>query len=150
MDTPRDPQWPPDPSPSSPQAAPEPRRIPEPRGGFGSTPGIPPARPGAVTAAFVLWVVLGVVLVLGGVGAPATMGAALGVLLGVFLLIGLGVFVIALGLRVKRGDRGARVTVSVIGVFISLFLWPVVFTVSAIVLQFLPSSNAWFESRQLP
>ena len=73
-----------------------------------------------------------------------------GVLLGVFLLIGLGVFVIALGLRVKRGDRGARVTVSVIGVFISLFLWPVVFTVSAIVLQFLPSSNAWFESRQLP
>lgn len=126
----------------------QPDRPPTPVPGGESPPGIASAtRPGTVTAASVLWIVLGSLLSLGAVGqlgAPAGVDIPFGA---VALVLALGVLLIVLGVRLRRGSD-TRVGLTIVGALLSLGLWPALLTVPAIVLQFRPSSKAWFDSRR--
>lgn len=139
----------------------------------GSVGGYQPAtvsRPGAVVAAVVFWTLSGLTLtgygaaLLSTVGDPATRDALLDVLadsqvqvsaevlervlvvLGTLTLV-LGLLTVIFGLLLPRRANWARVLATVVGVLgMPLFLPVLPLVVLAIVLQFLPSSNAWFRS----
>jgi hypothetical protein len=107
-----------------------------------------PERPRAVGAASVLWILLGAMLILaslracaggGGLYSPRDINPLV-----VLIVVALGTVFISLGRAIRRGSASARTGLTVIGGLFSVFMWPLVFTVPAIILQFLPSANAWF------
>jgi len=106
-----------------------------------------------VTAASVLWIVLGVVLALGGIGEvgmslSTPYGAGSGVPMGAFAagLAALGVAMVVLAVLMRRGRNGARIAVTVLGGCALLGCWTILLVAPAVVLQFLPVSNAWFDA----
>lgn len=106
-------------------------------------------RPGPITAAMVLWIIIGVLLVLSslaGVGnLPETgdIARAIGQRIGVGLFAGLGIALIVLSVRLGRGSSGARVALTVLGVISMFGLVTIPLAVTALILQFRPSSSAW-------
>ncbi|MEV4757338.1 hypothetical protein AB0J86_19785 [Micromonospora sp. NPDC049559] len=109
----------------------------------------PTARPRTVGVAGGLWITLGVLLAVAG---ALTAFQALGngeltmVLAGV-LVGGLGAAFWASGVSLRRG-RDTRVVLTVLGGLLSLFVWPALLAVPAIVLQYRASSRRWFDSRR--
>ena len=62
--------------------------------------------------------------------------------------LAVGALSIAFGLLLLGGANSARITVTVLGLLgVLIVLLPAPFVALAIVLQFLPGSNAWFRSR---
>jgi hypothetical protein len=108
-------------------------------------PGTSAARPVTVTAASVLWIVLGSMLSLGAVGFLGSPEGANVSLAAIALVVALGVLFVVLGVRLRRGGD-TRVILTVLGGLLSIALWPALLVVPAIVLQFRPSSKAWFAS----
>lgn len=102
-----------------------------------------------MTAASVLWIILGSMLSLGAVGYLGSPQGANVSLAAIALVLGLGVLFIVLAVRLRRGGD-TRVILTVLGGLSSLGLWPALLVVPAIVLQFRPSSKAWFDSRRSP
>ncbi|MGH3391905.1 MAG: hypothetical protein ACRDOO_23790 [Actinomadura sp.] len=96
-----------------------------------------------------LWSVLGWLLSLGAVGFVITPDGAGTSLVAIALVLGLGILIIALGSRLRRGVD-TRVVLTVLGSMLMLAIWPVLLVVPAIVLQFRPGSKAWFDSRRSP
>lgn len=101
-------------------------------------------RPGTVTAASVLWMVLGGWLVLAyGYAAILAFGAARD-LMGV-MAVGLTVVAIVvyrLGRRLRYG-RDTRTALAILGLLNSLSLLPLLLVIPAIVLQNRPSARHW-------
>ncbi len=90
-----------------------------------------------------LWVALGSVFALGGLGSsirPYSYPAELGL-----VLIALGVVILALGLRLKRGSD-TRVLLTVLSMLTAIGVWPLLLVVPAIVLQNRLDSTEWFAS----
>lgn len=125
-------------------------------------------RPGAVVTAVAFWTLSGLALsgyaavLLSSLGDPATRDALLDVLadsqvqvgadvlervlvvLGTVTLV-LGLLTVTFGLLLLRRANWARVLATVVGVLgMPLFLPVLPLVLLAILLQFLPSSNAWF------
>jgi hypothetical protein len=125
-----------------------------------------PGRPGVVTAAVVLWTVLGVLMfgtallfaygLLFGVPDPGTSSLALVAAMVVLAAGGVGTVVSAR--RLAGGSRAARVGLTVLGAVLAVaglvqvtFLgvggvWFVAFAVGAVLLH-LPAARAWFGRR---
>ncbi|MGA6167013.1 hypothetical protein [Amycolatopsis magusensis] len=99
------------------------------------------ARPSSVTAAAVLWIVLGVWLTVTGFGALPIRQIPFGVAL-VVLVAGLAVW--WLGAALKRG-ADVRTAAAVLGLVTAVMVLPVVFALPAIILQYRPASRRWFE-----
>lgn len=135
-------------------------RVPEPAV---TPPDEEPGRPGVVTAAVALWIVLGVLMVgtallfalalaFGGVG-PGT--APLAVVAAMVLLAAGGVGTVIAARRLGRGSRRARTALTAVGGVLAAvglvqvtFLgaggaWFVAFLVGAVLLH-LPAARAWF------
>lgn len=126
------------------------------------SPGGAAKRPGTVVAAVTLWVILGVGSALGGIAlfvatgnetlrrqvvlqigtavTPATL-----VSLGIVALV-VGAAYIVFGVLMLRARNWARIAVTVLGLLalLGLNILTFVLVAVAIVLQFLPSSNAYF------
>lgn len=145
--------------------------APPPGAGLGGAPQPPrEPRPAPVPAAVVCWVFAGLVLIGSGVltfagaGVPearqelerlfAESGTQvtdqmLGQLLlgaGVASLV-FGVVTIALGLLLLGGSNWVRVLLTVVGVLdVLMVLFSALFVAAAVVLHFLPASNAWFRA----
>ena len=105
-------------------------------------------RPATVTAASTLWIILGA---LTAAGASTFTLQALGSgtfteLIAALAVTALGIYFWVLGVRLRRG-RDVRVVLTVLGLLYSLVVWPAVFAVPAIVLQFRPSSKQWLGPR---
>jgi hypothetical protein len=120
-------------------------------------------RPGTVEAAFWLYLVapvVGLILAIVGIGAASSAGNAAaaragvpastvsglivtGIVLDVILLIA----VIVVDVFFRRGANWARIVMTVLGV-LSIFggVVPLLISVVAIVLSWLPASNVWFRS----
>lgn len=122
--------------------------------GFAPMPPPPPGdgyalRPAAVTAASVLWVVLGVFLALAygyWTAVSLAVGNDLAALFAACLAaVAVGISRLGQGLRHGRDER--RV-LTVIGILTCLSLVPLVLVVPAIVLQYRPSSRHWFSLPQ--
>ncbi|MFN2495685.1 MAG: hypothetical protein ABR608_07240 [Pseudonocardiaceae bacterium] len=148
---------------------PPPAGWPGPAGG--PPPPVPVARPATVVGAVVFWVLSGLTMLVSGAVTVAAAGTqeAKQALADVFaesqlrvsdavieqLLIGaglaslaVGLLTIAFGVGLLGGANWARVTVTVLGLLgVLIVLFPALFVVLAIVLQFVPSSNAWFRAR---
>lgn len=158
-----------------PSAPPPPAHWPGPmppsEGGFGRPVWVTAARPGSVLGAVVCWLLAGVTLIVSGAfttAAAATQGAR-DALRALFadsqlqlsdaaaerILIGtglagavVGLLTIAFGLALLGAAGWVRVVLTVLGVLgVLLVVYPVLFVALAVVLQFLPASNAWFRSR---
>ncbi|MEQ7011167.1 hypothetical protein ABN028_33840 [Actinopolymorpha sp. B17G11] len=103
-------------------------------------------RPRAVTVAAGLWLALGIVLAVAALwywAQQSGTGASLSPVV-VFLVVGLGVVFVVASTRLRRGSAVARIVLTVLGGLFILALWPIPVVVPAVVLQFLPASNAWF------
>ncbi|MET9632991.1 hypothetical protein ABZX92_36590 [Lentzea sp. NPDC006480] len=97
-------------------------------------------RPLVVTIAWVLWLVFGLVIVLGSLYQDIRLANILIAIYGGVLLL--------FNRQLKRG-RDRRLVLSVMGGLFCLALWPLLVVVPAIVLQYLPESRLWFaRSRQ--
>jgi hypothetical protein len=140
-------------------------------GGFGGEPMPAVARPGTVSAAVVCWLLAGLTLIIAGALTMAAAGTreAKDALVELFaesqvqisdavveqVLLGTGVacivlgsLMVAFGFPLLSGANWARILLTVLGVLgVLLVLFPVVFVALAIVLQFLPASNAWLRAR---
>ncbi|HEU0088139.1 MAG TPA: hypothetical protein VFQ77_10895 [Pseudonocardiaceae bacterium] len=151
-------------APSSPPAG-----WPGPAGG--PLPPAPVTRPGTVVAAVVCWLLAGLILIFSGAVtvAAARTQEAKNALADLFaksqvqiseeaieqLLIGTGLAAVAVGLLtivfgtlLLGGANWARITVTVLGVLgVLIVLLPAPLVLLALVLQFVPSSNAWFRTR---
>lgn len=104
-------------------------------------------RPGAVTAAWVLWICLGVLFALGGLWALFTYSASLST--GPFAPLMVTAFGVALVLVARQfgdGSKRARVALTVMGIIALVGMWTVVLVLPALVLQFLPASSTWFDA----
>lgn len=110
-------------------------------------------RPQAVTAASVLWIILGGVLIAGAIGEAAELSAyapdGAGASAGGFVIV-VGVVLIILATRMRRGKEGARTALTVIGSILMLALWPILLVVPALILQFRPDNKAWFAANRPP
>lgn len=105
-------------------------------------------RPQTVTIASVLWICLGVLLAL----------AAIGYLVGPrharlstdpiapLIVLGIGVIFVVLASRMRRGENGSRIALTVLGAILLFGIWTALFVIPAIVLQFRSDSNAWFHA----
>lgn len=122
-----------------------------------------PGRPGVVTAAVVLWTVLGVLMI--GTALLFGLGLAFGsadpgtdpvaVVAAMVVLAAAGVGTVVAARRLGRGSRAARAGLTVLGAVLALaglvqvtFLgaggvWFVAFVVGAVLLH-LPAARAWF------
>lgn len=102
--------------------------------------------PGPLVAACVLWIVFGALLTLGvlGLAVNPSFNTSTGPV--AYLLVGaVAITVLALGVTMLRGAGNAvRITLTVLGGLFCLALWPALFAVPAIVLQFQRRSNAYF------
>jgi FtsH-binding integral membrane protein len=105
--------------------------------------------PRAVTIAAGLWLALGILLAVAALwywAQQSGTGASLSPV-AVLLVVGLGgVFVVA-STRLRCGSGAARIVLTVLGGLFLLVLWPIPVVVPAVVLQFLPTSNAWFRQQ---
>ncbi|MFF4624424.1 hypothetical protein [Nonomuraea jabiensis] len=108
----------------------------------------PPPRPRTVTIASTLWICLGSVLGLAmiysafGPGQP-TLSTGMST---VVVWIGVAVTFIVLAKFMREGSDGARIALTVLGSMFLLGIWPALVVIPAIVLQFRPASNAWFQA----
>lgn len=170
MTTPQDPYR--DPRPEQPGGWSD---TPYPAGMPPGQPAAPPRRPGVVVAAAVLWVLAGLFFLLSGLvlafaGSNATVeqqfedavaqsGVQIdpetlqqGVLVTGIVMAVLGGLLVLLALLMLGRSNGARVVLTVLGVLAALLLLGTVIgtlvLLVAIVLQFLPSANAWFRFRR--
>lgn len=116
---------------------------------------MPPARPTPVMVAAVLWIILGAITSLGGLGllaemvnAPysSTYGGGAGAIPSGSLVVVVGVATIALGHRLRQGYGGVRIGLTCLGMVSLLGGVTVLLVVPAVTLQFLPVSNAWFRA----
>ncbi|WP_165974961.1 cytochrome d ubiquinol oxidase subunit II [Nonomuraea deserti] len=106
----------------------------------------PPPR--TVTIASTVWICFGALLAAGVIftalspdSPPLSTGP-----IALLLWIGVAVALIVLAKLMRQGSTGARTALTVLGA-VSLFgIWTVLFVAPAIVLQFLPDSNAWFRT----
>jgi hypothetical protein len=108
-----------------------------------------PARPNTVTAASVLWIIVGAMLIPYGLWVllealeygylPTTVGA----LIFMVIVTGISVAFWDLSKSLRRG-RDSRTVLTVLGLTCCLCLCPTVFAVPAIVLQYSASSKQWF------
>ncbi|MEV4578003.1 hypothetical protein AB0K16_32630 [Nonomuraea jabiensis] len=108
----------------------------------------PPARPWTVTIASALWICLGSVLGLAMISfalGPEQLTLSTG-LFTVVVWIGVAVTFIVLAKFMREGSDGARIALTVLGSMFLLGLWPALFVLPAVVLQFRPASNAWFQA----
>lgn len=111
-------------------------------------PDWPPARPKAVGIASALWICLGAMLALAAIyylGTPAGMTLATGPI-APLVLCTIGVTLIVFGVRLRRGRRGARTVLTVMGCLLLIGLWTVLFVVPALVLQYRASNKEWFDA----
>jgi hypothetical protein len=132
---------------------------------------VPIARPGTVLGAVVCWILAGLTMLVSGAAtvAVARTREAKQAFADLFaesqvqisdemieqLLLGtglaslvIGFLTIVFGLLLLGGANWARITVTVLGLIgVLVVFFPAPFVALAIVLQFLPSSNAWFRSR---
>lgn len=109
--------------------------------------GRPVTRPVPVAVATALWIILGVITGLGAVGYYLMPYGGSDISpVSILFVVGIGVAFIVLATFVLRGSNGARIAVTVLGGVMLLGVWTIVFVVPAIVLQFLPSSNVWFQA----
>ncbi|MET7338369.1 hypothetical protein [Nonomuraea sp. NPDC005650] len=101
-----------------------------------------------MTIASTLWIcfgsVLGIVMVYSALGPRQPMESV--DLFPVAVWIGVAVAFIVLAKFMREGSDGARVALTVLGSMFLLTLWPVLFVIPAIVLQFRPTSSAWFQA----
>ncbi|KJK52674.1 hypothetical protein UK23_03500 [Lentzea aerocolonigenes] len=95
-------------------------------------------RPLVVTIAWVLWLALGLVIVLGSLYQDIRLANILIAIYGGVLLL--------FNRQLKRG-RDRRLVLSVMGGIFCLALWPLLVVVPAIVLQYLPESRLWFNAQ---
>lgn len=106
----------------------------------------PGGMPGPLMAACVLWIVFGALLALGVVGLAVSpsFNTATGPL--AYLLVGgVAVTILVLGIAMLRGaGNAARITLTVLGGLFCIGIWPAVFVVPAIVLQFQRRRTAYF------
>lgn len=111
-------------------------------------------RPRTVTAASVLWIILGVTLVAGGIGESAATSANFpggpADAAAVVVVAGIGVIFIVLAARMRRGRQDARTALTVIGSISMIFLWPIVLVVPALILQYRRGNKAWFAANRPP
>ncbi|MFE9207275.1 hypothetical protein [Micromonospora sp. NPDC007230] len=108
-----------------------------------------PARPDTVTAASILWIIVGAMLIPYGLWIvlnaleygylPTTVGS----LIFMVVVTGMGVGFWNLSKALRHG-RDSRTILTVLGVICCLFLCPAVVAVPAIVLQYSASSKQWF------
>ncbi|MEQ4723816.1 hypothetical protein [Nonomuraea sp. B19D2] len=106
----------------------------------------PPPR--AVTVASTLWICLGVLLAFAMIYeffGPGSVPLSTG-WLSLALWFGVGVAVIVLAKLMRQGSTGARIALTVLGAVMLLGIWTALLVVPAIVLQFRPNSNAWFQA----
>jgi hypothetical protein len=103
-------------------------------------------RPRVVSAASVLWILLGAMLILSTLYAWTEMGIGS---LAWLIVAGIGVIFLLLGYGVRRGSTAARTRADFIGGLLSIFGLPLIFAVPAIILQHRPSANAWFAHMQM-
>jgi hypothetical protein len=121
-----------------------------------ATPALQRPRPLGIAAA--LWLVVGVLFVLGGFGGFAQIGVGMVddpimlVMVPVILLVGIGFVVLS---RLLKRGRDTRIALTAIGTIVVLFwLWSVkilalpllLLVVPAIVLQYRPDSGRWLAS----
>ncbi|MQA77892.1 MAG: hypothetical protein GEV10_05330 [Streptosporangiales bacterium] len=106
----------------------------------------PGGPPGPLVAACILWIVFGALLTLGVAGLAVNPSFATSTGPVAYLLVGaVAITVLVLGIAMLRGAGNAvRITLTVIGGLFCLALWPVVFAIPAVVLQFQRRSNAYF------
>lgn len=158
-------------TPHDPYSSPSADRLSPPPAGWSGPPAPAARSSGTVVAATVFWTLVG--LLLAGYGAtllsavrdPRTRDELLDLLaesqvqisvavlervlvgLGSVTLV-VGLLTVIFGLLLLRAANWARILITVLGVLaIPLFLPIFPLVLLAIVLQFLPSSNAWFRSR---
>lgn len=108
-----------------------------------------PARPDTVTAASILWIIVGATLIPYGLWVvlqaleygylPTTVGA----LIFMVIVTGIGVAFWGLSTSLRRG-KDVRTILTVLGLICCLCLCPAVFAVPAIALQYSASSKQWF------
>ncbi|MEO3790704.1 hypothetical protein ABGB14_10850 [Nonomuraea sp. B10E15] len=104
--------------------------------------------PRTVTIASTVWICFGGLLAAGVIftalspdSPPLSTGP-----FALLLWIGVAVAMIVLAKLMRQGSTGARTALTVLGVVALVGIWTVLFVVPAIVLQFLPGSNAWFRT----
>jgi hypothetical protein len=110
-------------------------------------PGTMPERPRAVGAASSLWVTLGGLLIVAS-GYGLLGGGPYGIRgyhpISLLMVAAIGTIFVTLGRALRTGANGVRGVLTVLGGLFSVFIWPLLFTVPAIVLQFRPAANSWF------
>jgi ABC-type amino acid transport system permease subunit len=112
-----------------------------------------PARPDTVTAASILWIIVGAMLIPCGLWVvlraleygylPTTVGS----LIFMVIVTGIGVAFWNLSMSLRRG-RDSRAILTALGLICCLCLCPAVLAVPAIVLQYSASSKQWFNLRR--
>lgn len=141
---------------------------PEPQRHWAPRPG---SRPGSVVAAVICWVFAGIILIgsgvltVAGAGLPETRREVArlfaesdvpvtdAMLRQLLLFSGtasivLGVLTLVLGVLLLGGSNRVRVLITVVGLLDMLMvLFGALFVLAALVLQFLPASNAWWRAR---
>lgn len=121
-----------------------------------SPEGTVPARPDTVTAASILWIVVGAVLIPYGLWMmlrafeydylPTTVGA----LIFMVIVTGIALALWSLSASLRRG-RDTRTALTVLGLISCLCICPAVLAVPAILLQYSASSKQWLaSSKDLP
>lgn len=121
-------------------------------------------RPGTVEAAFWLYLIapiVGLILAIVGLGAASTAGnaaaakagissgAVSGILIaGIVIDVIMLIAIIVVDLFFRRGANWARIVMTVLGVltFFAGGIFAFILSVVAIILSWLPASNAWFRS----
>ncbi|RKR91893.1 hypothetical protein BDK92_6321 [Micromonospora pisi] len=101
-------------------------------------------RPATVTVASILWIILGALTTVGAstMALQAAGSGTLTELIAALAVTALGIYLWVLGVRLRRG-RDVRVALTVLGLAYSLVIWPAIFAVPAVVLQYRPSSKQW-------
>lgn len=104
-----------------------------------------------------LWMVLNGILALGSVGeylaASTSYEADPPEVSSLALVFGSGVAGFIVATQLRKGSNAARTTMTILGAFQLLGIFTVVFVAPAIILQYLPSSSAWFRAvnvRRMP